>query len=127
MTPNLKAMFSQHATPNAPGAPQAPAAPSAPGKGPMPSVAPLGGAQPQADYHSLAKKFGVTKLKLDPNPVIARTQLMQHLQTTLGPQYMQHPGVSDLLSSFGQQAQSPGQQNAMDSQAKRTVATLMGK
>lgn len=99
--------------------PAAPAAPKPPG---------VSMAQPTTDFHTMAKKFGIAKLKLDPNPVIARTQLMAHLQTKLGPNYMKHPGVSDLLSAFNNQSTGPSTSdlNAMTSQGARTAQTLMG-
>lgn len=103
----------------------APAQPAAPGKGPGPVQLQSSGV---GDFHTLAKKFGVDKLKLDHNPVVARTQLMQHLQQKFGAGYMAHPGVRDLLESFNPAGRKPSRTevNSMDSQATRTVQTLLG-
>jgi hypothetical protein len=103
---------------------QAQAMPASPA-GPTPSASAV--SAPTADYHSLAKKFGIAKLKLDSNPVVARTQLLAHLQQKLGPNFMKHPGVSDLLAAYNNGSTlSHTDANAMSSQAKRTAQTLMG-
>lgn len=48
----------------------------------------------------LAKHFGIDQNSLDKNPAIARAQVIQHLHQSLGPNFMQHPGVKDLLANF---------------------------
>lgn len=102
---------------------EAPAAPAAPGHGPGP-VSSAGA--PVADFNDMAKKFGLDKLKLDQNPVVARTQLMAHLQQKYGPGYLTHPGVSDLISSFNTHSVGARERVAMSSQGDRTVKTLLG-
>lgn len=103
-----------------------PGAPGAPGKSPGP-MAPMGGGQ--TPFAPLAKRFGVDKLKLNKNPVVARTQLLQHLSQKLGPDYMKHPGVSDLLNAFGQHHAKQEIEHA-DQQAsssmQRNIKALMG-
>ena len=93
----------------------------APGKGPGP-VSNMN--IPKHDYNALAKKFGLNQIKLDANPVVARTQLMQHLQQKFGPGYMSQPGVDDLLSSLPQSHDSAP---AASTQTQQNVKALMGK
>jgi len=54
---------------------------------------------PQA-LANASKKVGLEHLKLDKNPVVARTQLMQHLQTKYGPNYATHPEAKQMLDAF---------------------------
>lgn len=100
------------------------AAPSAPGQSPGP-VASMQ-APGAGDFHSQAKRFGLDKVKLDSNPIVARTQLMQHLSQKYGPDYMKHPGIAELLASFSHQSVGDREKTAMTSQGDRTVKTLLG-
>ncbi len=108
-------------------APGAPSAPGAPGHGPAP--VPAQGAQ-AGNFQHMVKQFGLGSVNFDKNPVVARTQLVGHLQQKFGHQYINHPGVRELLDSFNQHSvQKPNSRevNALDSQAGRTVKALLGR
>lgn len=83
---------------------------------------------PTGNFGALAKQLGIGHVKLDKNPVIARAQLMKHLEQKFGPQYMSQKGVRELLAAYAQGQAKPTDQevNALDSQATRTVKTLLG-
>lgn len=106
-----------------------PKAPAAPGKAPGPSVAPMvpaGG----AGFAVLAKKLGVDHLQLSGDPVVARTKLMEHLQQSMGPDYMSHPDVKNLFQAFGQHEMSRDEKAKARAQASsaglKTMKALMG-
>lgn len=108
------------AMPNVQGAPAVPKAPE------MQTMA--AGATKPPNIAGMTKKLGLDHMKLDSDPIVARTQLMQQLQQKFGPGYMTHPGVSELLQNFSGQSQQAvrHQANELDSQSARTVKTLMG-
>lgn len=107
---------------------QPPASASANPGLPMSSIAPANG---QDQFSQMAQKMGLSTGSFSKNGQVAKLQLMNQLQQMYGPQFMQHPDAKQLLSAFdaSQPEQSSVDQaresNAMNSQAKRTLAALM--
>lgn len=108
----------------------APASPAPPSDAPAPpALAQMSGGGGDQGFQAMAKQFGVDKLKLDKNPVIARTQLLQHLRHQFGPQFMNHPGVSEMMDAFNHQSvpeETKRDLNSMTSGGARTLKGLMG-
>ena len=107
------------------GKPAMPQAATAPPMAAQPTLAQK--VQPQMNFLELSKSMGLGHLKLDKNPVQARTQLMQHLQKHFGNDYMANPQVSKLLEAFNQHATgTSASPNMVDSGTAGTLKALMG-
>lgn len=101
--------------------PAAPAAPLAAGPSMPPPPQP-----PQAISH-VAKQLGIGHLNLSKDPVQARTQLMQHLQTKYGPNFAAHPEAKQMMDAFNAQSMG-GQQDTsgMTTHEASSMKTLLG-
>jgi hypothetical protein len=103
------------------GAPQAPASPAAPLPAvPQHSIQPM----PTTQYTDVARKLGVGHWKLDANPIVARTQLMKHLEGKYGANFLAHPEVKQLMDAFNRG--SAGGQDNLDTRPAKTMSALLG-
>lgn len=114
-----------HATPVAMSATPPPSATMAPM-----AAAPSAMQNPSAtdnNFVKLAKQAGIHNVDFDKNPVIARTQLMHHLQQKFGTDYANNPEAQQLLSSFNNyHGGSQMQRQDLDTGALKSMKALMG-